>query len=151
MNAEVSRYYDDLSTNGPLQERMQRLAEDPTEPPTALDKDQMYDRVVAFANAEGYCFTKSDLISFEESIPNPIADASQTEEAAGCHYYFNPPPPTPFPPDFPPWFDPGAVCSIGGYKKCSAGDHKCACFFGGGGQKDSYKMFVCCVVVGYLV
>lgn len=151
MSAEVKRYYDDLSASESLQNRMQQLAENSTESFANLEKDQAYDRIVAFANAEGYGFTKADLISFENNLSDFVPQTSQADTTSNCEFVFNPPPPTPFPPDFPPWFDPNAVCSLGGYIKCSAGDHTCACFFGGGGHKDSRGVFLCCVALGFLM
>lgn len=155
MNTEVKRYFDDLSTSDSLQCRMQQLAEEQARSIAAFNKDQIYDKVVEFANSEGYGFSKADLLSFEESIPAPAPKeelANLAETAAGCHYdYEPPPPPSPFGPDFPPWFDPYAKCSIGGFTRCSAKDHTCACFFGGGGAKDSYGHFVCCIGVGYVI
>lgn len=155
MNTEVTRYYDDLAANVSMQNRMQQLAEEYGSSIAAFDKDQIYDKVVEFANSEGYDFSKDDLLSYEESLPTPTPKAelaSLPDTATGCHYNYDPPPPpNPFGPDFPPWFDPYAVCSLLGVQKCSSRDHTCACFLGGGGAKDYYGHFVCCVGVGYVM
>ncbi|WP_139653332.1 Nif11-like leader peptide family natural product precursor [Raoultibacter phocaeensis] len=111
--------------------------------------DQILEKVVAFAQSEGYDFTKGDLISFQESLPNPVVE-NQLDAASGCAYYVDPR----FPNPLPRIFRLGSIrcCMLHRrFQKSSAGDHKCFCFFGGGGSKDSYRHFICCVGVGYLV
>ena len=87
--------------------------------------------IVAFAKAEGYDFSLSDLEAYAHTA-KPLSNEALDAAAGGA-------------------YDPGTcLCVVGGGGKDPVTGHTCACVLGGGGKPDENGHFLFCIVGGFV-